>query len=200
MKHKLISCLLVTTMIMTSVPVAFAMEHNQDKDSNKDASMNAVTSVMPVIAPDGGGDSNGIVLYGNERYKNRIEMRYGSWGATKTLTVTKESAKFVSKYREMLFSTITGVVGSFVGINPTSLGKIVAGATLGGIAGIIADECIEKFYTTLTDAAGKYKIRMRTARRVSVNILPGRIATLESGYQIEITGPNGKKVSKTFMK
>ena len=53
MKHKLISCLLVTTMIMTSVPVAFAMEHNQDKDSNKDASMNAVTSVMPVIAPDG---------------------------------------------------------------------------------------------------------------------------------------------------
>lgn len=73
MKHKLISCLLVTTMIMTSVPVAFAMEHNQDKDSNKDASMNAVTSVMPVIAPDGGGDS--MVLFFMEMRDTRTELK-----------------------------------------------------------------------------------------------------------------------------
>lgn len=185
MKHKLISCLLITTMVMTSVPVAFAMENNLDKESNKDASVNTVASVMPTIVPDGGGESNDIVLYGNERYKYRTETRFGSWGSAKSFTITKSQAVSEALYEAAIIRAL-GQLGNLGG-------PIVGWASKFG-ASVVAAFWVGNSADKL---AGKYTVKRRSVRKVQVNILTGSTATLENGYQFQVTH-NGSTVTQTF--
>ena len=129
------------------------------------------------------GDSGDITTLGNERDKFKTIIKYGSWEPAKTFTITKSQAKTEATFRNALHILYTSTMSIF-----------------GGLVGVIASLhslFINSFYADPSEAAGKYTVKRCSATKYQQNILTGKSAIIEKGYQFQITH-NGKTVNKTF--
>lgn len=184
MKRKLISILLVISIFAVSVPAAFASENGSiEKTDPLSVAVFGGDTLSLSLGSVSSGDSGDITTLGNERDKFKTIIKYGSWEPAKTFTITKSQAKTEATFRNALHILYTSTMSIF-----------------GGLVGVIASLhslFINSFYADPSEAAGKYTVKRRSTTKYQQNILTGKSAIIEKGYQFQITH-NGKTVNKTF--
>ena len=81
MSHKVVSILLVISIFTVSGLAAFASE-NIPAESEKVVCSTTLSHTLAFSIINGSeenGDNSGITLFGNERYKYKTVINYGSW-------------------------------------------------------------------------------------------------------------------------